>query len=336
MSGGGGTILCRDTAYQTLNVVVPPVLNQINGIASWDSSMNALGASVKFWLIKYDSAAQTLTAVDSALVPVTNWFSASATFSNKAAGSYRVKAHMLNQPSSWTTHLLPTYSYNAAYWQYASVINHTGGTVYGNVFMQQGAATSGPGFIGGLVTQGANRGGATGDPMVNTTIILRDQYGIPLATTLTDAQGQYQFTNLAYGTYTVYPEALNYATTPSQAITLDATQPAAQGHNFRQELVARTFDPYFVPTAVSHTSVAPGIELYPNPAQQTLYVRLGAKAVSGTLEVYNLTGQRVKAQAIDLGRPVQELSTEGLANGTYLLHLPTAEGRQVHKITIQK
>jgi PKD repeat protein len=324
---------CTIVDTVTIQVTLPP--NRIYASARWDSSLNAAGASMKFWLIQYDSTSQTLTAVDSALVAIAGGYTTSTIFNNEPVGSYRVKAHMLNQPASWTTHLLPTYGRSAAYWQNASTFRHNGFTSFSSVLMQQGAATSGPGFIGGLVTQGANRGGAAGDPMPNTTMILRDQSGVPVASTLTDAQGQYRFTNLAYSTYTVYPEALNYATTPSQAITLDATQPAAQGYNFRQELVARTFDPYFVPASVGNTTTALGVLVYPNPAQQTLYVRLADQAVSGTLEVYNLMGQRVKAQVIDLTQPLQELSTEGLANGTYLLHLPTAEGRQIHKIAVQ-
>ncbi|RYD51121.1 MAG: T9SS type A sorting domain-containing protein [Sphingobacteriales bacterium] len=327
-----GSCTVVDTA--TVQITLPP--NRIYANALWDSSMNAAGASVKFWLIQYDSTSQMLTAVDSALVAVTNGYNASTIFNNKPAGSYRVKAHMLNQPAAWTTHLLPTYSASAAYWQYASVINHTGATSYGNVFMQQGAAVSGPGFIGGLVTQGANKGASTGDPMANKMIFLRDLYGAPVATTLTNGAGQYQFTNLPYGTYTVYPEEINYTTTPSQPITLDAAQPNAQGYNFRQELIARTFDPYFVPAAVRHTSTPGGIELFPNPAQHTLYIRLGSSVISGSLQLFNLTGQLVKTQPVDAAQELQAIATDGLANGTYLLHIPTAEGRQVYTISIRK
>lgn len=332
-----GMVLCRDTAYQSVTVVLPPVPNVISASANWDSSVNAAGASVKIWLIQYDSSTQTLSAVDSALIPVqANMPYVLHDFTGKPAGSYRVKAHMLNQPSSWTTGFLPTYATNAAYWANAAVINHSGTTTYANTWLQQGTPMSGPGFISGSVLQGANKGAAVGDPMGNITIFLRNSANNTLvASTETDANGTYTFNNVPVGSYNIYPEEINYTTTPSQAIQITASGNRSTANDFWRETVAKTLHP-ITPAGVKAVTEAGVVQISPNPAKDQLNIQFATAPQPGsTVQLYNLNGQVVKTFEISNAQTTQQFSLSGLAAGNYLVHIPTQSGKQVARITVQ-
>ena len=338
-SGSAG-ILCRDSITKTIIVTsaTPPPPNVITASANWDSTINAAGASVKMWLIQYDSSTQTLSAVDSALIPVTNGSVPYVVhdFAGKSAGSYRVKAHMLNQPSSWTTGFLPTYATNAAYWANAAVINHSGTTAYANAWLQQGTPMTGPGFISGSVLQGANKGTAVGDPMGNITIFLRNSANNTLvASTETDANGTYTFNNVPVGSYNIYPEEINYTTTPSQAIQITASGNRSTANDFWRETVAKTLHP-ITPAGVRTVTEAEVVQISPNPAKDQLNIHFATAPQKGsTVQLYNLNGQVVKTFEISNAQTTQQFSLSGLAAGNYLVHIPTQSGKQVARITVQ-
>src|SRR5690606_12603173 len=108
-----------------------------------------------------DSATSILAAVDSVIV-TTIAGSGSYKFTNPAAGQYRTKAALHSGATSGTGHV-PTYHTSSLMWNTATIINHTGGATSGkHITMQTGTLTSGPGFIGGNVNQGANMGTANG------------------------------------------------------------------------------------------------------------------------------------------------------------------------------
>ena len=79
-------------------------------------------------------------------------------FLGLATDSFRVKAAGFD--STFTgTGFIPTYHTSNFYWHDANVINHVSGTadINEDINMVSGAVTSGPGFIGGNVTTGANK-----------------------------------------------------------------------------------------------------------------------------------------------------------------------------------
>lgn len=330
-----GILLCQDSVTQTITVgAVPPPPSTISTWVAWDSTVNAAGASVKLWLIQQDSAAQTLTAVDSALIPVTSGASlVSHNFNNRPAGSYRVKAHMLNQPSSWTTGFLPTYATNAAYWNNATVVNHSGPQSYASILLQQGAPMTGPGFIGGSISQGANKG-AAGDPMPAVTVLLRNAANKPVTSTQTDSTGHYSFSNVPTGKYSVFPEELNYATTPA-SVNITTTQPSSAGIDFLRQPNAKTIHP--VGLSVYGALAKEGsITISPNPAQDRLTIQFATAPQKGMLlQLFNLSGQQVRSLQITDAQPVQHLNLSGLASGNYLLHVGAGEGKGVYQIHVQ-
>ncbi len=331
-----GIVLCTDSMLQAVTVnTYPPSPNVITTAVVWDSTINAAGASVKIWLIEYDSTLQSLSAVDSALVPAqANIPYVVHDFTGKPAGSYRIKAHMINQPASWTTGFLPTYATNAAYWSHARVLNHSGATVYGTVRLQQGTPLNGPGFVGGLILQGANKGTAAGDPMGAITVLLRDANGTPVASTETDADGLYSFAQVPLGHYTVYPEELNYETIPSSVIGVTAANPRSTGNDFLREVFARKIHPASL--SVTSSAKTTGITISPNPAREQLTLQFATAPTKGTqLQLFNLSGQLVQSVTVRDAQQTHHLNLSGLPAGNYLLHLPGSEGKDVYQITVQ-
>jgi hypothetical protein len=68
--------------------------------------------------------------------------------------------------------------------------------------VQSGVNLGGPGFIAGIVSQGAGR--AVGDPVPGVEIVLMGDEETPIAHTKTDENGEFRFDDLSNGDYLVY------------------------------------------------------------------------------------------------------------------------------------
>src|SRR5690606_9842500 len=140
--------------------------------------------TIKVWLIVFNSQTNILAAIDSQVVTSGGGIGAVAySFQSVVAGSYRVKAAMLSGPSSGTG-LLPTYNSNPVtlspiLWSNATVITHTSNAPSAaGIRLAVGTITSGPGFIGGNVSQGANKGTANG--IAKMAVLLLDANNNPV------------------------------------------------------------------------------------------------------------------------------------------------------------
>lgn len=323
--------VCVDSASQIVNISA--VNNQIAGTIYADSLNPTQVDTFKVWLIKFDSTSQMLYAVDSQLVAGALY--ANYTFYGKPAGQYRTKAAQINGPSSGTG-MLPTYHLNSLYWNTANVIYHYGGaTLYKHIIMQTGTVTGGPGFIGGDVTQGANKGTADGDPVPNVLVFLRDASNKVVRMTYTNAAGQYSFSNVPTGNYSVYPEAMNYVTTPYTSVVVSAAQPTANGIKFKQtedmEIKPRT-------TAAAHIGQPALVSnIYPNPASDVVKVALASDVLLLHVKVIGLTGITAGSYEFRSVRKGQVLSlpVQDLVPGMYLIRLSDGSQEWSEKVRIK-
>ena len=313
-------VYCSDSIAQTITVGSVPQPNLISGYILWDS-LAAAPDTFKVWLIVHDSIANTLTAVDSAFV---NPFNPHYTFYNHPSGLYRVKAAVPGQTVS-SMGWLPTYHFSSLYWNSATVISHSGGSTTGkNILMQNGIVTAGPGFIAGNISLGAGKGTATGVP--NMLVFLRKSNNQMVAATYTNADGDYSFSNLPVGTYNVYPEEMNYATTPSATITISNGNTQSNGNNFEQT------DDEIVPMGtlgITTLSKEDGISVYPNPVSHTLFIESKNNNFN-QVTIMNTLGQVVKQQALKSGK--NNVETADLGAGIYYLLIKGNEGARSLKI----
>jgi hypothetical protein len=321
------------TGYVTTTVTVSP-LDQITGNINFSSGTPDSTDVLKIWLIQLSGT--TLSAVDS--ITTAPWStSVPYTFNSPAADSYRVKAAVYHTPFS-STGYQPTYHLSSYYWSTASVFWHTAFTVDASkdINMMYGTVTAGPGFIAGNVTTGANKGTSGGAPAVGLLVYAINSAGAPVQHAYTDASGNYSFSNLPLGTYTIFPEALKYMTTAYTSITLTAASPSMTAASFTQHTVSLTITPHTASTPNVMPS-ASSVIAFPNPTNGNLYIQWTEKtAETATVTIADMTGRTLMSNTIDMnqGTGTKQLDLTGLANGTYLISVKSASLDYTNKVQI--
>ena len=290
---------------------------------------NSFSHSIAY-LIVHDSLSGTLTAIDSVITDQSP-YSGRFRFINVSPGTYYVKAALLPNDPDYTN-FLPTYFEEELYWSNATPVVVTNSNVYLDyLFLTQGNNPGGPGFIGGLISQGANKG--PGDPLANISVLLSDDNDNPIAYTFTDINGEYGFSNLALGSYEVHVEIPGKESI-SWLVTLSNDSSSFNVAHF--EVGDSTIKPVNT-TAVEDFSFGKIISVYPNPTSGQLFVDIEiAKQASVNLELINSIGQTLQLQKLlpFSGRKTMDLQIEDLPTGTYLLKI--SSGSQITTKTIIK
>lgn len=322
--------ICIDSI--TAQVTVFAQQNIISGTSVFDSLSNPLTSSdsVMTWLIKYDSSASTLTAVDSQKRQVTAAFASTYSFTNHPAGSYLVKSHLVTAPTNYG--YVPTYHSSSVYWGQADFISHAGGTTANqNIYMRQGYAVIGPGFIGGNISQGANKGtGTTGAAVPGILVFLRDGNNAIIGYSITDANGDFSFSNLSSGNYSLYPEAINYITTPIGSIQLTSANPTATGYRFGQTATE------IKPKTTSVTTLTKSdFLLYPNPANNKAVIRWSDADRMADISITDVAGHKVYTANDVKMNGTTEINTSALHSGMYFIKVTTGSSQETLKLMVQ-
>lgn len=306
----------------------------IGGIVYGDSTKTTQTDTFMVWLISFNSQTNILTAVDSQ--KVWGWGQAQYDFQGASAGSYRTKAAILNGPTSGTgyvpTYHSSTFSNSPLLWSNASVINFTGTSNYGyHIYLGTGTLTTGPGFVGGNVSQGANKGTANGIP--NMTVLLLDASNNPIAYATTDANGDYSFNNLPNGTYKVHPENLGDVTTEA-SVTIDATHVTLNAISFERSNSGKTIKP--LPNAIANVATeALTLSVYPNPAKNVVNIKWTANSSDeASVVITDISGKKVVAAQVSMSADAT-LNVQSLNSGLYFMNIATEAGSSVQKLTIQ-
>jgi hypothetical protein len=326
-SANANTVYCRDTAYQTLTVT-GTTANYIAGNIYWDSTLNIAASSFKVWLITFDTTTNIINAVDS-ITASGAYGQVAYQFNNKAAGTYRVKAAVTPGAAGYTQ-MAPTYHNTTTYWANATLVNHTAGaSANRNIYMQAGSSANGPGFVAGNVTLGAGKGTATGVP--NLLIILRNASNQLIKSTFTNANGDYSFSNVPLGTYTIYPENMPQITTPSAAFTISATNTTFNGIDFTKN--SKKIIPNNL--SVAQTQLTHNFSVYPNPTNDLVTIHALGNASATTLQLVDMTG-RVLLTENNYGAADMTLSLTTIPAGMYYLKISSGATQQVEKLILQK
>ncbi len=269
------------------------------------------------YLIVYDSALTTLTAVDTTQVDTNGYFE----FLNIPAAQYLVKAALLPASPVYAARM-PTYYNYSLFWNTANNVGPVTTTLY--LDMIPGVNPGGPGFIGGLVSQGANKRQGPGDPMQGIDVLLLDINNNPIAWNRTNALGEFSFPSLAYGTYKIWPEVAGKVTTPI-LVTLSASSPSASQINVHvntTEIIASIFSG---PETLENFTA----KFYPNPVSGSGTISIESDEISeANLRLIDLNGKLIQEKTLSLtkgeNRFEQDFST--LPAGMYYIELKTDEG----------
>ena len=306
----------------TDSVVVTWADADISGTVQTSIAQPLVGQKV--YLIRYDSVAQTLYAADSSITDPTGAYF----FCGVIDSVVFLKA----APDSAAYPMeLPTYADTALFWSQAIAFHPFASLpIFHNFATRPGANPGGPGFIGGLITQGANKVAAVGDPIPGLTVVLREAVsGTAYAVTRTDANGYFHFSNLPLGDYKIVPDKPAVSITNVPQVSLTATAPTLDSLDFR---LNATFLELHVSSAVLAGS-AIRLQANPNPFADEMGLLIDLPAAATVAwEVRDVQGRLVA----DSG-PATELAT-GLhrwrlgrdwSPGIYLLQVQ-ADGRAHH------
>jgi len=236
---------------------------------------------------------------------------------------YFVQAELTNA-SAYYGDYVPTYHYSALNWENAyPVFPFPTGFSY-DVYMiaDSNTTNSANGNIVGVVSAGESRG-----LMSDVEILLLSENGNPLTYLRTDDNGNFNFSDLAYGTYVVYTEIVGVETIPAY-ITLTAENPDAS-----------------ISIVVANGEAALGIDnqsaiieslgnITPNPVSQNAYINISLKEVTSLrVEILNQMGQVVSVEnkTMKAGETRLELKTAKLHEGLYILNITPSDGISSYK-----
>ncbi|PQJ09400.1 hypothetical protein CJD36_019340 [Flavipsychrobacter stenotrophus] len=340
VSAGAATVSytttgCGGVASATFPVTILP-FDGISGQVNFTSG--AYYGPVKVWLITY--VAPMLTAVDSVNLYASGT-SVSYQFVGVSPNSYRIKA-ATSDSLAGTTGYIPTYHTSSFYWNTADVLVHASGAgdINQDINMMAGTVTTGPGFVAGDVTAGANKGTSVGIPVNGMKMYILNATTMQLVQgTTTDATGHYTFSNIPVGqTYMIFPDSLNYLTTPCSWATLTAAAPSMTTASFKQNTVAKTITP--IPVGVGSVSAdAAAILAFPNPTNGHVNIAWTLPAAQqGTVSVCDITGREVYSNVIDMtaGAGMGQVDISSLTNGLYTISVRSAAVNYTNKMQVQR
>jgi hypothetical protein len=278
----------------------------------------------------YDTNNQSyiLTAIDSVLADTQSGYYMMPVL-NTYPGVLKVKAALMSYSADYASYL-PTYYTSSLTWNGTGVtaISNNSNTT-ANISLMAGTNPGGPAFIGGDVTQGANKGTAFGDPLPNKILILTNAANTPVAYVYSDANGEFSITNLAYGSYKLFGDVWG-KTNSVLSFTLDANHPSFNNIAFHED--TDEFWGALWPLSVATAPELSNVAVYPNPATDVVNIK-GLNAVEGakTITLSSITGAVVFSATYEQNDKVS-IPVSTLSSGLYMLNINTAKGDVIYKI----
>jgi hypothetical protein len=234
-------------------------------------------------------------------------------FTNQPNGQYLVRAvpDSAAYPNTATTYFESTY-----YWTYADVLGAICDTTLQSDIQLVGIGNlAGTGYISGYLGDlGIIRASGPGDAWAGEGIVLESwPAGELVAYVWTDAQGNYSFANVPFGTYRILVDHPGLPMLSYYVITLDATTPAVQWLDYGAM-------PEGISTYAStgiNTPEAKPLTLSPNPAGSEFVIIDGVTDGAQDLLVIDAAGRTVLSTRVNANGGRVQLDVARLQPGAY-------------------
>jgi hypothetical protein len=164
------------------------------------------------------------------------------------------------------------------------------------------------------------------------TVFLLNTAGDPIAYDYTDANGNYSFSNLPIGKYTVHPDDINYATTPL-TFNLTTAQPVRNSMDFKEYANPMVIIPEPAGVADRH-SIQP-FSIAPNPATDVINIVWGSLTNDmATINITDINGKRVYRSEVKMDANTA-INISNIQPGLYFMNVQTQTGSNTQKLLIQ-
>ncbi len=225
-------------------------------------------------------------------------------FQTVPVGKYLVKARLLPTAALYGQ-FMPTYFRNAYDWNDAEqiIISDTSNFECDIWLRPSSGLTTGVGLITGQISYDTSLTIRTPVPARNIEIVLLSAQGNFLTCGLSDGDGNFDFGNMPYGTYQLFPDVAGISTTPMY-VTLTEDDPLADQVN----MVIYPGEITFSVPENSSDFVENALLLYPNPVKDQARISIQAKKTSDlTIMITDLSGRTVYSQESRIYQGSQEI-----------------------------
>lgn len=295
---------CFNTAQETFN----PTQSIVSGMAV-DSSMNAI-TSGQAYLYEFDSVANSVSLIDSVNLD------SNGKFMFVASTPQFIVAVVAD--TSIYADFVPSYYELSPYIQASIPMTFVACDTLDYVHeMVYSTGQSGYGSLIGNIVQGFNRD--IGDPLPGLAVFAEDLVGNTLKRTLTDANGDFEFKDLAPGNYRISVDYFGVDNNLSPVISLAPDET-------KEDLLFVLYTDHLKwinTTRISEVNAAQKPMVYPNPTQNSITVNsLSDKLIR--LFVYDLSGKLlldIRANSTN-----QDVDLSSFSEGVYFLKMETESG----------
>lgn len=232
---------------------------------------------------------------------------------------YFVQAE-LSENSAYTDDYVPTYHINALNWMDAMPVFPFFGGYPADIYMIESTETNstGDGLIKGTVSNEDGR-----SVLQNVEILLLNENNNPIAYIMTDENGLFDFSQLAYGTYLIYTEIVGIETLPV-SITLSADTPQAD-----IDILVKNGEALLGIDKPQSAIVGKVGAAFPNPTDTD--VSIPVKMLKGeriNITISNSFGQVLlnEFQLMETGSQSIILNTSNLPKGIYFINVQANDG----------
>lgn len=297
---------CVETYCEWINISGTMLAYTLSGQVTLEGNDFAI-----LYLVEYDPMDSSLTAVGSALGDYFN--NGNYSFTDVSNGDYLIKAALI-PGSEFYWDYLPTYYGDVELWSdatFVSILNADASNI--DIDLIDGMNSGGPGFIGGLIIDGAGKLQIEG--LAEIEVLLYNELGQPMAYTYSDEDGNYEFGNLAYGTYWLTADHPGYHFNMRQVI-LSAEQPTI----IDADVQVGAED---ILSSIEITEIeAHAISVYPTLVHSEIHI---SSEQEGTYfyNIIDIKGRSTKQGFASNGTTSLNLSE--LKTGAYLLSIQSAE-----------
>lgn len=305
-----GSSNCTNSVCHTIVIGQNSSLHCISG-KIFKGTPNTVAHPARVVLIYHDDVQGTLTAVQYAVTGQNGGYE----FCNVPNGKYLVKAFLTPNDPQYGSYM-PTYYGNSLFWNYATSVMVTQNVQQIDIWLIAGANNGGPGFVGGYVSQGANKQQSPGDALQDVQVMLLDMFDNPVQYIFTDEAGRWIFDNVAYGTYQVYAEVPGKETIP-YIVTIGEQQPSVDN-------ILLLVESEQVISSISelHDILNSGLSIFPNPTSDRIYIETNLQQQAAiNISLTDITGKVIVHEIanISAGNAKHGINITNEKSGMYIL-----------------